>query len=177
MGFTSRDKKFREAYSNYYPLVYNIIFKKVRNIEDAEDICHDVFVAFYDKLEEIENQKSWIYGTINNIVANHYTKKGIALRDTVDIGDMENSVELAFENGARDIRIIINEALENDKNYKNEKERILFELIALKGFNYIQAGRQLGMTRRMAQYKYKNIVIRIINYLKEKGISEVEDLL
>lgn len=177
MRFKSKDKIFREAYSNYYPLVYNVVYKKVGAIEDTEDICHDVFVAFYNSLEEIENHKNWLYGTINNIVCNYYNRKGLAAPDVAGMDEIADSIKYAFENGARDIRIIINEAIDCDENYKDEKEKILFELIALKGFSYEQAGRQLGLTRRRAEYRYSRIVRRIIDYLKDRGISNIEDLL
>lgn len=88
-----------------------------------------------------------------------------------------NNPELQFENGARDIRIIINEAIENDANYKDEKQRLIFDMVALNGFTYENTAKQLGLSKRQVEYGYNQAVQSIISYLKGKGISNIEDLL
>ena len=90
---------------------------------------------------------------------------------------MEDDVHLAFENGSRDIRIIINEALEHAGNYRDEKDRILFDLIAINQYTYEEAAKELGMTGRQAFYRYQQVSRRIVDYLNKRGITRIEDLL
>ena len=78
---------------------------------------------------------------------------------------MEDDINLAFENGARDMRIIINEAIEHGDNYRDEKDRILFDLIAINGYTYEEAAKQLGLTKRQAFYRYQQVSRRIVDYL------------
>ena len=62
-------------------------------------------------------------------------------------------------------------------NYKNEKEKILFDLIAVSNYTYEKAAKLLGLTKWQVQYKYSRIEKRILQYLKQKGVTEVNDLL
>ena len=84
---------------------------------------------------------------------------------------------LNFVNGFRDARIIINEAIEDLNNFDNEDEAALFDLIAIRNFTYIEAGKQLGLSKRQAQYRYGRIVEKLLFALKKKGINSLEDLL
>lgn len=177
MAFSAKEKKFREVYSDYYPLVYRMLYKKSKTIEDAEDICHEIFVALYNRFEEVENYKSWLYGAVNFSVSSYYKRKSTRTADSVDIDDAAGSPELQFENGARDLRIILNEAIENDNNYKDEKQRLIFEMVALNKFTYEHTAKQLGISKRQAEYGYRQAVNSIIDDLKKKGISNIEDLL
>ncbi len=88
-----------------------------------------------------------------------------------------DDVSLSFVNGFRDARIILEEALADDKNFDNETERTLFELVAFHNFTYEQAAKHLDMSLRRVGYRYRNILQRLMQYLKAKGIDDLEDLL
>lgn len=167
-------KEFRKAYIDYYPLVLRVLYSKIGSYEDAEDICQEVFIRFYKKFEEIEQRKKWLMSSMRLEINNYYRKKGrTEVKETIDIE--ENKI--VFENGLQDMRIIIKEAIENDENFKNERERTIFELIALNNYTYKQTGRLMGLTTRQVVYKYRIIIRRILNYLKKKGIKNIENLL
>jgi len=72
---------------------------------------------------------------------------------------------------------VITEAIENSGNYQSEKEKALFELIAVHNFTYEAAGKQLGLNKRQVRYRYNRILERITAYLKTKGINSLEELL
>ena len=168
--------RFRKAYSEYYPLVFSILHNKVNIQEDAEDICHEVFIRFYNNFESIESPKAWLRKTIHFEVSNFYQKKGNIQKDSVNLNGVAHDENLGYENGFRDARIILSEAMENEKNFENEQEQILFDLITIYKFTYKEAGKYLNISKWQAQYTYKKIEARIISYLKDKGIQEVEDM-
>lgn len=60
---------FQELYNNHKNLVFNLALQYVQNIENAEEITQDVFVAIYGKLKSFRNESkitTWIYRiTIN----------------------------------------------------------------------------------------------------------------
>jgi len=60
---------FDELYEQYKNLVYNLALQYVQNIEDAEEITQDVFVAVHQSLNSFRNEakpSTWIYRiTIN----------------------------------------------------------------------------------------------------------------
>ena len=172
----NKDTEFKQLYEDYYPLVYNQLFSKIHSFEDAEDLCHEVFLLFYNKLEEIENHRAWLYSTIRFTVMNFIKKKEYQI-SKADIGNHEDDSSLIFVNGARDIRIILQEALEDQRNYENDKERILFELIAVNDYTYSEAARQLGFSIKQVRYRYEKVLKRIIRSLHKKGITNIEDIL
>ena len=65
-------KKKRDEYSKsyriYFPMVFNTVFTKVGDRDAAEDICQEIFIAYYDKFNEIDNHRKWLNGTIRNMV-------------------------------------------------------------------------------------------------------------
>ena len=95
--------------------------------------------------------------------------------DEENIDNIMEDVALTFVNGFRDTRIIISEVLENVLS--DEEERNLFELIAFHNYSYSETAALLGLTKRKVDYKYNKIAAKISAALKEKGISQIEDLL
>jgi len=164
--------EFTDAYMDYYPLVFGAIYSKVGNKEEAEDICQEVFIIFFDKYDEIENKRRWLYGTLKNVVLRYYQRKK---DDHLDIDDIFNDVSLTFVNGFRDSRLIIEEAIE--KIDCTEEDRLVLDMIAYNNFTYGHVAETLGVTRRQIEYRYGKIVKKITDYLKEKGIKDMEELL
>ena len=177
MFLSKKEREFKKMYNDYYPLILNTLYSRVRNIEDAEDICHELFVSYYNKYDEIQDSRSWLFGAIKFCISNYYRKKKSAGAESVDIDSIEDSIHLAYENGFRDTRIILHQAIENDGNYNDRTERALFNLIAINKYTYEHAAEHLGLTKRQAVYKYEQVSRRIVQYLKDRGISNIGDLL
>jgi RNA polymerase sigma-70 factor, ECF subfamily len=168
---TNKDK-FTEIFDQYYHTVFNAVYPRVGNVSDTEDICQEVFIALYRKLDEVQNIKKWLFGTLRNIVYNYYRDKK---PDKVNIDDIFHDISLTFVNGFRDARIVISAAI--DEEIKNEEERQIVELIAFNNYSYTYVAKLLGVTKRMIQYRYTQIVKRILENLKKRGIKNIEDLL
>ena len=94
-----------------------------------------------------------------------------------DVEDVLDDAAMTFVNGFRDVRIIIKDAIESMENFGGERDRALFDLVAVNGFTYEEAGAQLGMSVRQARYRYGLAVERILDFLAKKGIKNLEDLL
>lgn len=60
---------FDEIYQEHKDLVYNLALKYLQNVEDAEEITQDVFVAVFAGIEKFNNKAqitTWVYRiTIN----------------------------------------------------------------------------------------------------------------
>ena len=177
MFLAHKEREFRKAYQRYYPLIINKIFMKVGNVDDAEDICHELFITFYKKFDEVQDPGKWLFSAIRYEILNHYKKKELKGGAAVHIDDVENDPNLAFENGFRDIRIVINEAIGNDGNYKDELDRTVFNLVAVNNYTYGEAARQLGLSTRQVEYRYAQTIKRILAYLNDRGIANIGDLL
>ncbi|MCP4134050.1 MAG: sigma-70 family RNA polymerase sigma factor [bacterium] len=168
---------FTEQYNNYYPVVFSSIYSKIGNFDEAEDICQEVFLRFYKKINEVENPRKWLFGALRIVVLDFFKEKS---RKDLDIENLFEDVSMSFVNGFRDTRLIIEDALDaiytpGDKD--GEKERVLFDLIAVHNFSYVQVSKQLNLTYKQVRYKFEMAVKKITDYLSKKGIKSLEDLL
>jgi RNA polymerase sigma factor (sigma-70 family) len=177
MLFSKKEREFRKSYNTFYSLILNALYNRVGNMEDAEDICHEVFVSYYRKFDEVRDPRGWLLGAMRYCISNYYRKREGSDTDSVTIENMEDDISLAFENGAREARIIINEAINNRNNYRDERDRALFDLIAINKYTYGEAARHLGMTKRQAAYRYRQVARRLLDVLQKQGITKIEDLL
>ncbi len=166
-----RRDEYTEVYRRFFPHVYNTVYTKVGNKEETEDICQDIFIAFFNKFEEIDNYRKWLNSVIRNTVMNYYRLK----KSDVDIEQMFNDVSLTFVNGFRDARIMIEEAVQN--SIKDDDDLVLVDMIAYHNYSYQQVSKLTGLTRRQVVYRYGKIVQTIETFLKKKGIMDLEDLL
>jgi RNA polymerase sigma factor (sigma-70 family) len=153
-------------------MVFNAICTKVNSLDDAEDICQEVFIALFNHLDEIQNVRAWLYGTLKNMVLKYYKQK---YSGDEDIENFMEDAALTFVNGFRDTRIVISETL--NEVLSDDDERNLFELVALHRYSYSETAALMGITKRKVDYKYNKIAAEITTALKAKGISQIEDLL
>jgi RNA polymerase sigma factor, sigma-70 family len=68
---------FEYYYKKYSTFVIKIAFKIINNIEDAADICQEVFIKFYRYLPIFKENaliKSWLYITTKNTSIDLYRK-------------------------------------------------------------------------------------------------------
>jgi len=173
----SKKKEFKKAYTEFYPIVFSTLLAKTNKREDAEDICQEVFIRFYHNFDDIRDKRRWLFTALKFEITNYYNKKSTAKSDNLDIDDMEEFIKSDHDDDYIETRIVIEEVINDMSNYSNEKEKNLFDLIAIHNFTFREAAKNLGMTKWQAEYKYKQIEKRILANLKDKGIRKVEDLI
>lgn len=162
---------FTQAYMEYYPLILSSLLTKVSNPEEAGDLCQEVFIIFLEKYDTIQNKRAWLYGTLKNVVYQHYARK----KPDVDIDEVFNDEGLMFTNGARDARIMIAEAIEQVEC--SEDDRVLLDLIAIHDYSYGSVAEILGLSRRQVEYRYGQLAKSILEHLKSRGIKGLAELL
>jgi|TARA_R110002110_G_scaffold199393_2_gene410111 RNA polymerase sigma factor (sigma-70 family) len=63
---------FKDIYINHKDLVYNLSLQYIQNVEEAEEITQDVFLAVYKNLNSFKKEstiKTWLYRiTINKSI-------------------------------------------------------------------------------------------------------------
>lgn len=73
---TITEQKKTEIYREYKEKVYAYLINKLRNKENAEDLCADVFVKVYSHLAEFDEAKAklstWIYRITQNTLFDYY---------------------------------------------------------------------------------------------------------
>jgi RNA polymerase sigma-70 factor, ECF subfamily len=163
---------FIDVYERYYGLIYSTAYAKLGDADDAMDAAQEVFIRFHGKLHEVREPRTWLYGTLRNVVFDMMKKKKPDLTE----GEMDD-LGVVFVNGFRDTRLMIKEALESEDNFIDENDRALFELVASYDFTYREAGAQLGMSERQAKYRFGLAVRRLTEHFRARGITNLEELL
>lgn len=171
---SDKAKTFSDLYSDYYSMVYNIIFVKIRDIDTTSDLAQEIFTRLYGKIDEIENPRQWLLSASKWAVVQHYEKNK---SDNMNIDEVLDDENVRYVNGFRDTRIIIQEALSASENYRDEKDRIIYDLILMKNYTYAETAQQTGLSVRQVRYRYESVAERITGYLRNKGIRSLEELL
>jgi RNA polymerase sigma factor (sigma-70 family) len=170
MSHNKKDK-FTELFDEYYHVVFNAIYPKIGNTHDTEDICQEVFIALFNNLDNIDSVKKWLFGTLRNIVYKFYRNR----KQVINIDDMFQDISLTFVNGFRDARLLITAAIEDEIN--NVEDRQIIEMIAYHNYSYAHVAKITGHTKRIIQYRYTQLVKKILENLNRRGIKNIEDLL
>ncbi len=86
-----------EIYTNYRDKVFAYIRNHVNSPEDAEDLCEDVFVKIYTKLDTYDDSKAsistWIYSVTSNTVIDFYRTNHVHSEIPEDLSDPVNLIE------------------------------------------------------------------------------------
>jgi len=69
---------FRTLIEKYQKLVYSAAFKLLRNAEDAEDVCQEVFLSVYRNISQVRNREDlsgWLFRASCNKALSQLRKK------------------------------------------------------------------------------------------------------
>jgi len=105
----------RELFDSYNKEVYRTCYYMLRNAQDAEDVCHDVFVTvFRQDWKRIENIRAWIM----RITMNHCLN---LLRKNQTKREKQPQVQWLHEHKAASIKSIDAVVLERETSAEWEK--------------------------------------------------------
>lgn len=83
------ESDFLGMYDQFFDDIYRYVYVKTGNKWDAEDIVSEIFRKSYEKfhqIEEIQNQKAWLFTIARNCVVDHYRKKkGIPIGESLEL--------------------------------------------------------------------------------------------
>lgn len=85
---------FREFIADYERLVCHIVFRMVKNEEDREEICQDVFIKAHRNLEKFEFKSkisTWIARIAYNTCINYLKKRKLLLYDDLIEGQQDQN--------------------------------------------------------------------------------------
>lgn len=95
-------EKFQVVYSEYRNTVYSVILTRVRNVDDAQDLCQETFIKLLKCGVDFSNGdhlKAWLLRVAINLSLNH-------IRDNSHMSAEEISEEIPYYD-----RIVDNELL------------------------------------------------------------------
>ena len=100
-------RAFKELYNRYKESVFLMIYRRVRDEEETEDIVQEIFLKLWlgrESLVELDNLDYYLFGTARNMVISHYRKKDVQLK-----GEGFLIAQLDNLEGSADKDILINE--------------------------------------------------------------------
>ncbi|WP_341300864.1 RNA polymerase sigma factor [Lysinibacillus sp. FSL H8-0500] len=110
----------RELFDLYNKDVYRTCYYMLRNAQDAEDLCHDVFVTvFRQDWKSIEHTRAWIMRIAMNQCLNLLKKKQTQLKK-------QHQVQLLHEQTAATIKSV--DTLVSEKVAEEEWQELLKQL-------------------------------------------------
>lgn len=161
-------ESFELVFKKHYPSVYRYIFKRVLNVQIAEDMAMDVFVVCLENIESFDPTRAsfqtWLYTIINNKLKNYYRSKkdfseldeNLAVEDFSDFIDSASTLTY--------LRNHLAKALEE----LSEPQRKIIIYRYFKGKNSNDIALILGMTPSNVRVQLK----RGIDNLKKYFIKE-----
>ncbi len=172
---STRDKQseFTSSYSDYYSIVFGVIYSKIGNEDTAQDLTQEVFIRYFEKIDEVLNAKAWLLGVVKNVLYKYYRSKK-NLSEEIAHEESEWDISMSFINGFRESRIIIDESI---SRIEDKTDKILFDLIAVQYYTVPEAASMTGLSRRQVKYRYSLILKKVISHLNSRGIKQLEDLL
>ena len=163
------------------------IRKRVKNVEDADDVLQDVYVQLADAdrlLKPIDQVAAWMYTVARNRITDMYRKKKPeSLPEIYD--DREDDIfvaemrDLMFDNGSTPeteyLRSLVWDELEEALAELPAEQRQAFELTEMQGLSFKQISEQTGVTvntlisrKRYAvlflRYRLQELYDELVNY-------------
>jgi len=171
---SERTRRYTEDFTAHYSALFSAVHSRIGNFQEAEDICQEVFLRLYRKYDEVEDPRRWLYGAMRIVMLDYFKAKG---RSDIDVDSILDDASLAYVNGFRDTRLLLQEAMEAIYTDEGEREWVLFNLIAIHGFSLVQAGRHLKISYKQVRYGYEKAMKKLLAHLNARGIRSLEDLL
>lgn len=152
------EKSFKVLYDNYYRLVYYQAYLVLKNKEDSEDIAQQVFIRFFNKIDELPldlNIKAYLVKLSHNAAIDLYRKN----KKEVSI---ENVEEIGYEDNIKDMLLNFNGILDKDEN------RILILRLNF-DYSFNEISLEMNETIGTIQSKYYKALSKIKKYYKEEN--------
>ncbi|MEM5948240.1 RNA polymerase sigma factor [Spirochaetia bacterium 38H-sp] len=73
-----RDEIFEQVYNESFSIIYRMVYRLTGDSSVAEDICHEAFLKYYPRVEEIPDNKQalyWLLRVAKNMTYNFLKKK------------------------------------------------------------------------------------------------------
>lgn len=121
----------------YESEIFGYIKNAVEDSEVAKDLCQDVLIQAYMKIDELDFEKgilNWLKVVSRNRIINYYRQRKRRLYSELS----EDTLRTEIESG--DLNQIIEQALQN----MTELQREVFILREIKGYSYKELARHIG---------------------------------
>ncbi len=167
---------FEILYREYAPFVYNVAYRVVGSVEDAEEIVQEVFLTVHQKLKDFmfrSSIKTWLYRiTVNSSITLYQKRKKEQVKH-VDIDEVEEVAgpsELHEEINRRAAQQQVEKVL----NVLSQDERVCVVLRNIQGLSYQEIAQTLEININTVRTRLKRAREKMID--KGKTVLQGEDV-
>lgn len=153
---TMHESKFNHLYKSLWPKVYNFIYYKVQNAEEAEELTQDVFQKVFKQvqLNKVNDSKlkSYTFTAARNIVYDKWRRKGKNPKLITLEGLSESGYEIIDENQVIGESLLVQEALD----LLSAEDRKVIILRIIEGYSIKEVAQMLDKpegTIKVLQYR------------------------
>jgi len=137
---------FEELISSYQKKIFNLAYRMLGNINDADDLAQETFIRVFKSISNFKGESSfstWIYRIATNVCLDELrkrkNKKAVSLDDEikVDDGEIKRQIEsdspLPDEIAEREeLRLLVKHAISD----LPEEQRLIISLRDIQGLSY-----------------------------------------
>jgi len=160
-------KQFEKLFKEHFQYLCNFALQYVEDMDTAQDICQKVFIALWEKREEVDPKKSlksYLFTSVKNRCLNHIRdqKKYRSKVLDLDCGDIDIATE-EDHFSENDLKEKIEKAL----NQLPEKCRLVFEMSRFQNMKYREIAEELEISQKTVEAHMSKAMKSLREHLKD----------
>ncbi|MBU1043199.1 MAG: RNA polymerase sigma factor [Candidatus Omnitrophica bacterium] len=170
------EQAFELIYKAYFRFVSNVSYRIVNTKQEAEEVCQEVFITIYKKINTFRQEsslKTWIYRVTVNCALKYAQNKTKENKNMVAY-DEENPIASPVKDVREKMDDQANEKLvEKLLNYLNLEQRMCIVLRSIEGLSYKQIADVLKIPINTVRSRIKRARQAMIAFRQEEVSYEL----
>ena len=149
--------------------VYGFALSILKNIHEAEDILHDVYIKIYENASTYQNNgkpMAWILTITKNLSLMKLRKN----KNNIDIDEILDFFPTKHEHYNTETKLLLTVAFK----YISDEERNILMLHAVAGYKHREIAKLLEIPLSTVLSKYNRTIKKIRNFISEEKNNEKE---
>jgi RNA polymerase sigma-70 factor (ECF subfamily) len=161
---TENIHKFEGLFREFFKPLCNFSLKYVRDVDEARDVVHEVFVSVWEKFESLPADtyyRGYLYTAVRNRCLNvlRDRKNHLTLEKTPEPQQAEDGDALASSELAREVELGI--------QLLPERCRMVFEMSRRDEFKYAEIAEKMGISVKTVEAQMSKALALLRVHLKE----------
>ena len=150
---------FPQVYETYYKNIFNMVYMRLLNRDDAEDVVHEIFIHAYSAWDSYDQEKgavlTWLYAIAKNTLINYMRKnksflQPVSIDDVVEPGIEDKELATLTDDNAHDAYLIL-------KQLKNS-DRELLTMRYTMNMSYREIAQEIGSNEKAVGKRMERLV-------------------
>lgn len=172
-----KEQRFTQVYRRRKNLILRYSYSKTQDLEAAEEICQDVFLHYYEKIEQIQEDlvKAWLLLCAKRKCIDYWRKR--QNRQESSVGETAVLEVISENNLERVVDHVIQEnfawKILGELRQKNETWYQVIEAVCICEMEQEEAAASLGISVQVLRAR----LFRARKFIRQEYLKEYKDLL